>query len=63
MQPATQLDSVKEEEEELEQQDEQWIFKKHRVNKFKEYVNFNNKEDSFHDVSEFSWEFHAVDLF
>ncbi len=26
-------------------------------------MNFNNKEDRIHDVDEFSWDFHAYELF
>lgn len=33
------------------------IFLKHRAHKLIGYVNFNNKEESYHDVGEFSWEF------
>ena len=64
-----ELDAVKEEEEDEnpQKQDEvdqkREIFRKHRINKIKGYVNFNNREDTWHDVGEFSWEFHAVDLF
>jgi len=36
---------------------------KHRVNKLAGYTNFNNREDTWHDVGEFSWDFHAVELF
>jgi hypothetical protein len=33
------------------------VFYKHRAMKINEYTNFNNKEDSYHDVGEFSWDF------
>jgi hypothetical protein len=39
------------------------VFMKHRFNKIKGYTNFNNRDDKIHDVSEFSWELHAYDLF
>jgi hypothetical protein len=39
------------------------IFGKHRVNKLIGYTNFNNKEDSYHDVGEFSWDFQAYDIY
>jgi hypothetical protein len=56
---------VQEEKEEVEKDEAEKkneIFKKHKGTKIKGYTNFNNKEDSFHDVGEFSWDFHALDL-
>ncbi len=38
-------------------------FNKHRLNKYNEYVNFNNKEDKLHDIVDFNWDFHAIDLY
>jgi hypothetical protein len=38
-------------------------FTKHRINKLKGYVNFNNRESKMTDIETFSWDFHAYDLF
>lgn len=60
------LDSVKEEIEEEMQGDadkRKDVFLKHRVFKLHGYTNFNSKEDSYHDVGEFSWDFQAYDLY
>lgn len=57
------LESVKEEEiEKDEAEKKKEIFKKHKGEMIKGYANFNNKEDSFHDISDFSWDFHALDM-
>lgn len=62
------LDSVKEEEEEhqsYEQSKKKELFEKHRLNLYPAaagYTNFNYKEDIFHDVGEFSWDFQGRDL-
>lgn len=39
------------------------VFEKHKLNKYIQYVNFNNREDKIHDVEDFSWDFHAYDLY
>jgi hypothetical protein len=55
------IGSVKEEiagaEGELGNIDKKDVFPKHRVFKINGYTNFNNKEDSYHDVGEYSWDF------
>lgn len=48
---------MKEEEENEEQIKKKEIFSKHRANILPGYVDFKNKEDSFQDLSDYSWEF------
>lgn len=66
---STQLETVKECEEEHKSESCNPVntkrprFTKHRINKFKGYSNFNNRESTMNDVASFSWDFHAYDLF
>jgi hypothetical protein len=39
------------------------MFTKHRLNKYKGYENFDNRKAIMHDIADFSWDFHAHDLF
>lgn len=39
------------------------MFEKHRLNKVPGYVNFNHKEETFHDLSEFSWDVQGQDIY
>jgi hypothetical protein len=63
------LEVVKEQEEEdVKAEDEEKekrrsMFTKHRVNKYKGYENFDNRKSIMHDIADFSWDFHAIDLF
>lgn len=57
---------MKEEEEEHHTEEEikkKEIFGKHKINILDKYMDFKNKEDSFGDLSEYSWEFQGCDLY
>ena len=54
---------IQEEEEEVEETKEKVSKSKHRHYFLSGYKNFDNRQDRLHDISDFNWEFNAIELY